>query len=264
MTGPLTQQGGVVLLSTLEGRPPSEPGDDAPHPSPARTHVLWFCDALLLFFLISWVSTSVLRLDNDLYYAIFIWSALTFLNSYRRATNSKVIEWLQRRWRSSLFIGLLVAVYLVVNVLNANATAHPDGMLLVFEVMWRGVAYGIVDSLVLTAFPLAVARGVFHDMIDGWVRRVGLGCLTLTLVWVMSTTYHLGFSQFDDDIVTPQLTSTVASLPAVISANPIGSIAAQVALHVVATVQTFESNVFVPPQVEFVPQYEPPGIFGPH
>jgi hypothetical protein len=255
----------AVFLSTLEPKVSNALAVDESRPlAPALIHGLWFCDGLLLFFLISWVGTTALTLDNDFYYAIFIWSALTFLYRYVRTTNSDVVFWVRARWRSSLFFGVLASIYVAVNVWNANPTERPGGLLLIFEVLWRGVVYGVVDSLVLTAFPLAVALGMFRGDIDGWLRRVGLGVVTLALVWVMSTAYHYGFDQFDeDDLVTPQLTTAVVSLPAVLTVNPVGSIAAQTTLHVAATIRTFESDVFVPPEVEFIPNYEPPGIFGP-
>lgn len=255
----------AVFLSTLEPKVAKAFAvDESRPPAPALTHGLWFCDGVLLFFLVSWIGTTALTLDNDLYYAIFIWSALTFLYRYVRTTNSDVVFWVRARWRSSLFLGLLASIYVVVNVWNANPTEGPSGLLLYFEVLWRGVAYGVVDSLVLTAFPLAVAVGMFRGDVDRWTRRIGLGVVTLVLVWVMSTAYHYGFDQFDeDDLVKPQLTTSVVSLPAVLTANPVGSIAAQTTLHVAATIRTFESDIFVPPEVEFIPDYEPPGIFGP-
>ncbi len=254
-----------MFLSTLEPRANKLLGRRASEESsPPLTQLLWFCDGLLLFFLIPWFGTSVLTLDNDFYYAVFIWSALTFLVLYVRTTNSDIVGLVRIGWRSSVFVGVLASVYLVVNVWNANATEHPDGLLLLFEILWRGVAYGIVSALVVTAFPLAVAIGLLGGVPSGVTRRAAVGLLTLVLVWTMSTTHHLGFAQFDrDDIVTPQLATTAISVPAILTLNPIGSVLAQTSFHVAVTLRVFESNVLVPPEVEFVPDYEPPGIFGP-
>jgi hypothetical protein len=221
---------------------------------------------MLLFSGVAWLCTSVLIVDNDLYYAVFIWLALTFLYQYVRVTGSAILQWVRTRWRSSLFFGLLASVYVVVNVWQTNPTEHPSGLLLGFELVWRGVAYGAINSLVLTAFPLAVALGVMgSETVMGVVRRLGLAVVTFALIWTMSTVYHLGFDQFDgDDLVTPQLSTAAVSIPTVITANPLGSVLAQMSLHVAATFRTFESDVLVPPEVEFIPDYEPPGIFGPH
>ena len=237
--------------------------DTSRAPAGAARHLLWFCDGLLLFFGLAWLS-STLRLDNDFYYAVFIWTALTFFYLYLRATSSTVVRWARDQWRWSLLLGGLASVYLVVAVWNANPTERPGGLLLAFEILWRGIAYGVVDALVLTAFPLAVAVGVFGADTSGVRRRVGISALTLTLVWVMSATYHLGFDQFDrSDLVTPQRATTVVAVPSVLTLNPVGSVMAQTVLHVAVTIRAFESDVLVPPEVEYIPPWEPPGVFGP-
>ncbi len=71
---------------------------------------------MLLFWGVAWLCTSVLIVDNDLYYAVFIWLALTFCYQYVRVTGSDVLQWVRTRWRSSLVFGLLASVYVEVNV----------------------------------------------------------------------------------------------------------------------------------------------------
>ena len=228
-------------------------------------HFLWFLDGAALFYLISWVGTTLLWLDNDLYYAVYIWIALTFFWYYIRTTGVDVLSWFHQRWKSSLALGLLASILVVVMVWQARVTAGPDGWLLTFEILWRGIAYGAVDSLVMTAFPLAVAYGILRGQVDGFNRRIMFGALTLVLVWALGAAYSIGFRQFDEnDLVRPQLTRTAIAVPAIVTANPIGSIAAQTAMNVTATIRTFESWEFVPPHVEFIRDYEPPGVFGPH
>lgn len=253
----------MFLSNLAPGLVSSFTSDASDEPTPAVTHLLWYCDGLVGFFLVSWVCTTLLHVDNDFYYAVFIWSALTFLYKYVQLTNTDVIGAVVTRWRSSLFFGALATIYLVANVWHHSPTAHPEGVELAFELIWRGLAYGSVSALVLTGFPMAVAYGVVGGRVGGRVRRIGFAALTLALIWAMSLTYHRGFQQFEDDPVTPQLISTSVSLPAVLTANPIGSIAAHTAFNIAATYRTFESDVLVPPAVEFVPAYEPPGVFGP-
>ena len=57
-----------MLLATLERRRAARaPGPTLP-PQPA-THLLWFCDAMLLFFAVPWLTDPVLGVDADLYIA---------------------------------------------------------------------------------------------------------------------------------------------------------------------------------------------------
>lgn len=228
------------------------------------THMLWYCDGLLLFFLVSAGCTRVLKIDNDFYYAVLSWVALTFLFYYVKITNSHVLQWCRQRWRSSLAFGGLTAIYVVVAVWQATPTGRPTGLLLIFEVAWRGIGYAVASSLALTVFPFCVAVGlVVRDDVVGFASRLVLAVATTGLIWVMSTVYHAGFSQYDGDVVTPQLQTAVVSIPAIVTANPVGSVLAQTSLHVTATLRTFESDVFVPPSVEHTPLFEPPGVFRP-
>ncbi|MEZ4572752.1 MAG: hypothetical protein R2849_21035 [Thermomicrobiales bacterium] len=48
-------------------------------------------------------------------------------------------------------------MFLIFNVLSRDSTPHPDGAYFAFEIGWRGLLYGIVDGLLLTAFPALVA-----------------------------------------------------------------------------------------------------------
>ncbi len=256
----------MVLLATLERTiARTLETDEAVEPASPLAHVLWFLDGAALFYLVSWVGTTRRWLDKDLYYAIYIWVSLTFFWYYIRTTGVDVLAWFHQRWRLSLFLGLLAGVYVVVTVWRARVTAGPGGWLLTFEVLWRGIAYGAVDSLVMTTFPLAVAHGILRGRVDGLARRVAFGALTLLLVWALSAAYHIGFRQFDSsEAIRPRVTRTAIAIPAIVRANPIGSMAAQTAMNITATMRTFESWEFVPPHVEFIRDYEPPGVFGPH
>ena len=97
----------------------------------------------------------------------------------------------RRRWRWSLGLGLALAAFLVFNVLNTeDATARPDGIYFAFEIFWRGAGYGLVDTLLLTAFPCFVAHKLLHGRVDGVKGKVRFTALTLPLVLVITATYH--------------------------------------------------------------------------
>ena len=230
-----------------------------------RTQLGWFVAGLVLFTVLPIVGIDVLELDSNLYAAVFTWVSLTFLASYVRATNRDVVLLFQRRWRSSLFFGLLASIYVVVAVLRAPATTGPSGLRLVADLLWRGVIYGIANSLVLTAFPIAVARGLFQGHVQGVVRRVAFAAVALVLIALLSAAHYLGFSQLRDrSLVRPEFAVATTSLPAALTMNPLGSALAQCAFQVTVTLHSYQSPVFVPPQIEVQPQYQPPGVFGPH
>lgn len=99
----------------------------------------------------------------------------------------------RRRWRSALVLGVLVAVVLGFRVIRTEpATPGPQGVALVWAVLWRGVAYGAVDGLLLSAFPiLAVfAAAGASDMRRRRSGTVLVGAAAMLASLVMATVYH--------------------------------------------------------------------------
>ena len=210
----------------------------------------WFAGGLALAFTVPAVGTDVLDLHHDVYYAAYFAAVLAFLTLYVRSTHLDVVALVQRSWRLSVAVGLIVAVAVVANVLQDPETARPAGAYFGFEILWRGVAYGTVDALLLQAFPGAVALTVLGGTLDGLRRRVGFAALALALVMALTAVYHLGYEQFrDDGVRQPETGNAILSLPMLVSANPLGSIVAHASMHVAAATHAYETPTYLPPQV---------------
>jgi hypothetical protein len=216
----------------------------------AVTHLIWFAAGLIVAFLMPFVFSSVLDLDHDLYYLVYFTGAAAFLAAYAQATHLDIVALFTRNWRWSLGLGVLASVFLVFRILSAeDSTPHPDGLYFAFEIGWRGVLYGIVDALLLTAFPLAVAFSSFGGRLDTLGRKAGYLALTIGLVWIITATYHLGYEQFrEDGVGGPETGNTIISVPAIVTANPIGAVVAHAAMHVTATTHAYETDLYLPPQ----------------
>lgn len=158
-------------------------------------------------------------------------------------------EIFRRRWRWSLGVGVILAAFLVLNVFNtSDATARPDGAYFAFELLWRGVGYGMVDTLLLTIFPCFVAYQLVHGNVEGWRGKARLTAVMLPLVLVLTATYHLGYPQYrDDGLGRPETGNVLISIPTFATANPVGSVVAHVSQHVTAVTHAYESRIFNPP-----------------
>jgi hypothetical protein len=144
-----------------------------------------------------------------------------------------------------------ITLFLIFNVLSRDATARPDGAYFVFEIGWRGLMYGIVDALLLTAFPALVAFGLLGDKLAGIGNRLRFAGLVLIFTMLITGAYHLGYDQFrEDGISQPELGNVIISLPAMATGNPVGSILAHGAMHVTAVTHSYETDVFLPPQTD--------------
>ncbi len=193
----------------------------------------------------------MLDIHHDLYYGVYFVVALAFLAAYVRATGLDVAAMFRENWRWSLALGLPVAAFVVANVLSRDSTPGPGGAYAVFEAGWRGLVYGIVDALLLTAFPAAVSFSLLSGRVAGFGRRAVFAAVMLPMVIVITGAYHLGYEQFrEDGIRGPETGNTIISVPALLTANPLGSVVAHAAMHVAADLHSYETDTFLPPQTD--------------
>ena len=224
------------------------------HPVPravpyAARQLAWFAFVCLIAFLIPYLGVSVLDLQHDLYYLLYFAATLALLAAYVRIEHVEPGPIFRRRWRWSLGLGVVMAVVLVINVFNTgHATARPHGAYFVFELLWRGVGYGVVDTLLLTAFPCLVAHRLLHNRVDGFKGKLRFTALMLPLVMVVTATYHWGYPQYrQDGLSRPETGNVLISIPTFATANPAGSMVAHVSQHVAAVTHAYESRIFNPP-----------------
>jgi hypothetical protein len=81
-----------------------------------------------------------------------------------------------------------------------------------------------------------------------WRRRVAYFAASLVLVITITAVYHLGYSQYrEDGVGAPETGNTIISMPMLLSANPIGSVADHAAMHISAVAHNYETEVRLPP-----------------
>jgi hypothetical protein len=227
------------------------------HPVPraipeAVRHLAWFAVVCAVAFLVPYLAVSVLDLQHDVFYLLYFAVTIALVATYVRVEQVDVGAILRGRWRWSLGLGFVLAAFLVFNVLNTeDATARPHGAYFVFEILWRGVGYGLIDTLLLTIFPCFVAYKLLHGRVDGLGGKLRFTALTLPLVLVITATYHWGYPQYrEDGLSRPETGNVLISIPTFATANPVGSVAAHVSQHVAAVTHAYESRIFNPPETK--------------
>jgi hypothetical protein len=215
----------------------------------AVRRLVWFAVVCTVAFFVPYLGVSVLGLQHDLFYLAHFAVTLALLASYVRVEHVDVAEVFCRRWRSSLGIGVVLAGALVFNVFNTeHPTARPHGLYFLFELLWRRVGYGLIDTLLLTVFPCLVAYQFLRGRVVGLKGKLRLTALMLPLVIIITAAYHLGYPQYrQDGISRPETGNVLISIPAFVTANPVGSIVAHVSQHVAAVTHAYESRIFNPP-----------------
>lgn len=211
--------------------------------------VVWFAVVCAIAFLVPYLGVSVLGLQHDLFYLVYFAVTIALIAAYVRVEHVPVAEIFRRSVAWSIGLGVVVAGFLVFNVFNTSGgTARPTGLYLVFELLWRGVGYGLVDTLLLTIFPCFIAYKLLDGHVAGLRGKLRFTALTLPLVIIITATYHLGYPQYrEDGLGRPETGNVLISIPTFATANPAGSIVAHVAQHVTAVSHAYESPIFNPP-----------------
>ena len=225
------------------------------HPVPraiaeAVRHLAWFALVCVVAFLVAYFGVSVLDLQHDVFYLVYFAVTIALVATYVRVEQVDVAEIFRRRWRWSLGVGVVVAGFLVFNVFNTeDATARPHGAYFVFELLWRGVGYGLdrhaaADDLPLLRRLQAPARPCRRPEGEAAVHGADAAAgadrhrdLPLGLPAVSP-----GRAQSARDRQRPDLDPD-ASRPR----TRLGSVIAHVSQHVAAVTHAYESRIFNPP-----------------
>src|SRR5687768_9260783 len=222
-----------------------------PYPSASSwdRHLRWFVAGAGAAFLVPFVFSSLLELHHDLYLAIYFGFVIGLMTLYVRQTHIDVRELLSRNWRWGLVAGALVGVPVVRNVFDETETARPDGVYFAFELLWRGATYGAMDAVLLTVFPCVVVYASLGGPLRTWRRRIAYFGASLALVMTITASYHLGYEHYrEDGVGGPETGNVLMSLPMLLTANPLGSIADHSAMHAAAVAHEYEGDTRLPPQ----------------
>lgn len=218
------------------------------HPDSWRTQLRWFAITAAVAFGVPFVGSSILGLQHDVYLAVYFLAVLALLWTYTTATRLDLRAVALRNWKLGLVLGIVFGVLLVRNVFSESGTRHPSGAYYWFELVWRGGLYGAADALLLTVLPCLVVYRSLGGRLRSWGPRLAYFGASLALVVTLTGIYHLGYAQYrHDGVRAPETGNVIISMPMFLSANPIGSIADHMAMHISAVVHEYNTEVRLPP-----------------
>jgi hypothetical protein len=158
---------------------------------------------------------------------------------------------IRHRWVLAVVLGLAVAGVLALVVLRTeDATARPGGLELVGVLAWRGLAYGLADGLLLSAFPILAVFAIFAGtrLRGRLLGTIAIGLAALAASLAMTAVYHAGYSEFrSEKLRKPVAGDVVWSFPTLVTLNPIGAPIAHAGLHTSAVLHSYETDTYLPP-----------------
>jgi hypothetical protein len=228
--------------------------------SPAAAHagrlagplqVRWLLGGLAFAFGLPFVFADLVGLQRDVYYAIYVVAVFALFATWARQTQQPLRAFLTRRWKWALLLGVVTGGLLTLIVLHQPATAHPHGWAFVGAILWRGVAYGAADGLLLSAFPVLAVFSLFAvKPLRERTRKavVGIGAFALAVSLLFTAVYHLGYPDFrNSKVKSPMIGDVIWSTPTLLTLNPLGAPIAHIVLHVDAVVHSSNTDLFLPP-----------------
>jgi len=213
--------------------------------------IRWLATGLVVAFGVPFLFADVLGLPRDLYYGLYVIAVVMLFGTWAHLAGGGMIHTVVRRWRLAITLGLAFAgVTALIAVRVESATSHPHGIGFAGAILWRGVAYGFADGLLLTSFPVLVVFAAFAGckILRSARGKTAVGVLALTASLAFTAVYHAGYPEFRSaKIGNPIRGDVVWSIPTLATLNPLGGPIAHVGLHVAAVVHSYDTDLFLPP-----------------
>jgi len=217
-------------------------------------HLLWIPATAAVGFSGSFVFADRLELLAPAYHLVYFALVGSFVTLYAIRTQLQVRAVLRRRARPALALGILGGLAVIQGVLATPPSSGPSGFLFAWDLFWRGLLYGVIDGMLLSALPWLITWRAFGGEGKSLARCVGISLLALGFALGVTSVYHLGYPDFrGPKLAQANLGNAIASLPTLLARNPVASPVAHGILHITAVVHNPQSELFLPPH-ESVPK----------
>jgi hypothetical protein len=216
------------------------------------SHLLWVAAAGLLGMAVAAVFAGVLQLPRNLYLIFYFAIIGAFLYAYVHWSGADLKQEFARFWVWGV-IGGAIAAWVVVQATlwqPAPRSPMPQGVELLFDLVWLGLIYGIVDALLLSVLPVYATWQALTLLgwTARWPGRIAAGILTLLASMLVIGLYHLGYPEFRSAYVLMIVAGVgVQSLFYLLSRSALAPLISHVAMHIAAVLVGLQTFSQLPP-----------------
>src|SRR5512143_33625 len=133
-------------------------------------YLLWPLGAAVLGFGIAAIFAGFFRLPRPVYLIPYVIMVSLFFYAFMRWSGLSILNLLRHNWYWGVIGAVLVGVFTVRNILSQPASTRAEGLPLVFELLWVGVVYGLVDAVLLSVLPAVATWQGFSSL--GWTASL--------------------------------------------------------------------------------------------
>jgi hypothetical protein len=213
-------------------------------------YVGWVIVAGLLGFALSMIFAGVLRLPRNLYLIPYIGISGLFFYAYIRWSEFSIGELIRHNWIWGLVGAVALALFTIKNILSQPVSPRSEGFSLVFDLLWSGVAYGLMDALLLTVLPVIATWQAFTllNWTVNWPGKILVGAIALLASVLVTAAYHLGYPEYRGaGLFGPVIGNSTMTLGYLITNNPLAAIVSHIAMHIAAVLHGPASVMQLPP-----------------
>jgi len=212
--------------------------------------LFWVGIAAVATFAVTAVFSGVLELSRGWFVLVYAVVTLPIVIDYVVWSGIDLRALFVQNWRWGVAGAIAVSAFLMMSVQRQDGSARPEGLRLIWDLIWLGVVYGLVDALILSVLPVLATWRAFSS--HGWTGtlagKIGVGALAVAASLIVATAYHIGYTEYGNgDIVNPIIGNGVMSVGYVLTSNPITVIASHIVMHVTAVLHGAETTVQLPP-----------------
>jgi hypothetical protein len=216
------------------------------------SQLLWVAAAGLLGMGLAALFAGVLQLPRPLYLLFYVAIVGVFLAAYVRWSGADLTKEFVRDWRWGVFGGATAAVLVVQATLMQPAARSPmpQGGALLFDLLWLGLIYGVVDGLLLSVLPIYATRQALALLgwTARWPGRVAAGALALLASLLVIGMYHLGYPEFRSVYVLTIMAGVgLQSLFYLLTRSALAPLISHVAMHITAVLVGLQTFSQLPP-----------------
>jgi hypothetical protein len=184
---------------------------------------------------------NLFKVPIDLYYLIFVLSTAAFLFLYRKSSSLRARPSLKSGWA----LGFILAVFFGFGFISYSLIDSP-GVLGMFKnidfvvIFWRGIIFGLASGIMISVFPFIVTWRALAGANPGHLRRIGVIVIAIFFIALSSFSYSIGLTGLNDrDHLKNRIaTSIIASIPTLVSGNPMAAPIAGAFKEISAIVKT--------------------------
>lgn len=211
-------------------------------------HLVWVLAAWAIGFAVSAVFSGIMELSRSWFVLAYLAVAGPFLAAYARWSELDLVALVRRRWMWGVAGAVVVGAFMLWAVQGMDASPRPEGMQLVFDIVWLGLVYGTLDALFLSVLPVVAVWRAFPERTTTVRGRVAIGAVALVASLVVTATYHYGYVEFRNaDIRNPLLANGLFTLGYLLTMNPLTAVIGHVVLHVASVLHGADTTISLPP-----------------